>query len=62
MTINKTATPTTLNNIEWQVLRAALIEWRALHLTDPEFKKTASYSLEEKIDLMFTEKMKEHKL
>lgn len=62
MTTNKTNIPTVLNNIEWQVLRAALIEWRTLHLTDPEFKKTASYSLEDKIDLMFTEKIKEHKL
>lgn len=51
-----------LNNIEWQVLRESIQEWRNLHLTDPQFKISASYTLEEKIDNMFKEKMKEQKL
>lgn len=51
-----------LNNMEWQVLRESLELWRSNNKSSTEVKKTASYSLEEKIDKVFTQNMKEQKI
>lgn len=54
--------PTILNNIEWQVLREALDLWRTCNKTQMEAKKSASFSLEEKIEGIFIKNMKEQKI
>lgn len=51
-----------LDNTEWQVLREALEEWRNLHLKDIPLKKSSSYTLEEKIEKMYAQNLKEHKI